>query len=114
MKDVCYDGIHFLPQKEDSHVETNDSLEPRQAVSAFEPARVWFGRDSVTFLTDEPLEVRKQLILEQENANGSGPGLDPNAISDARVVIPFVLVEKVHVREIEVLQGAIGRSACRR
>ncbi|GAA5984370.1 hypothetical protein JCM10908_003318 [Rhodotorula pacifica] len=100
--DFCYNGEHLLPVQPGKEGPHSKSLteETLLAGTAFVATSVWFGRDSLTVLIDEPPECTKARAMEEKMTMDVRPSGQPTETRDARARVPYSAIRKIHVRPV--------------
>lgn len=117
--DFRSDGAHLLPAEpgKEGHHTDYESLTATDVISQkiFVPTPVWFGRDSLTVLIDEPPEMTQRRILEEKRTPdirrpaGGQPAVDETR--DARAVVHYSAIHKLYVRRLDAARGTFLRSS---
>ena len=78
----------------------------------FVPTPVWFGRDSLTVLIDEPPEMTQRRMLEEKGTPDIRPASgQPAAVDetrDARAVVHYSAIHKLYVRRLDAAKGMVS------
>ncbi|GAA5886118.1 hypothetical protein JCM3774_001400, partial [Rhodotorula dairenensis] len=103
LHDFCYNGAHLLPAEPGKEGQKHESLTANDVFDqgVFVTTTVWLGRDSLTVLIDEPPECTTRRLEEEKRTVDHRPSAQPAETRDARAVVPFAVIKKVHVHQLD-------------